>query len=638
MSASANLELRMKASGLDLAAAELRKTAGEIEKVGKATRQSNTHVSTLSRALGRLKAPSTLAIHTKVTGDKQTTSLLGKLAGAGAGAVALGTAVVYIAYKTIKGAIETAETTGRAVTQLESAGVKPGQALVMSEVSQAAGIAPAKMNMSIKALALQTTAVERGGKAAKTATRIFADLGISTDEVRKHSNNLGDMMTLVAGRLDHVKNASLRTADASKLLGRGYMAMNPLLAHGGEGMRELTKYATQLNSSLGIHGVVNIERYHLASMKMHLTWQAIQLFIAEKVIPILIKFADWIQAKVIPAIRIFSAWVKENLLPILKSAGDFIGGKLIPAISDLATFIRTKVIPVVRDIVGWVKVHLVPAFKDASKWVIQAVKDIAQWIQTKLIPAFKAIVHYIEVNIMPTVLKLWNHVFKPMIGLIVGAVIFLGGKLLWLWNNVVKPVALWVGGAILFLVTKVFVPLFKVAAGALVFIADKFKWLWGNVIKPIAGWIGGAMGTITGAIVGAWHKFTGFIGFITGLPSKIASIAKGLWTGLKGDLADVINWIIDKFNGIPMIHGGHIGPIHIPGIPTIPHVSLAAGGIVTRPTRALIGESGPEAVIPLSQVSGGGGHVLDNHVTINVDGRQLARAMTRSVTLAKAAR
>ena len=34
------------------------------------------------------------------------------------------------------------------------------------------------------------------------------------------------------------------------------------------------------------------------------------------------------------------------------------------------------------------------------------------------------------------------------------------------------------------------------------------------------------------------------------------------------------------------------------GLPEIPH--LADGGIVDRPTRALIGEAGPEAVIPLT--------------------------------------
>jgi hypothetical protein len=44
--------------------------------------------------------------------------------------------------------------------------------------------------------------------------------------------------------------------------------------------------------------------------------------------------------------------------------------------------------------------------------------------------------------------------------------------------------------------------------------------------------------------------------------------------------------------------------------------AMAAGGIVTSPTLALIGESGPEAVVPLSRMGsmGGGG------VTINVNG------------------
>jgi hypothetical protein len=40
--------------------------------------------------------------------------------------------------------------------------------------------------------------------------------------------------------------------------------------------------------------------------------------------------------------------------------------------------------------------------------------------------------------------------------------------------------------------------------------------------------------------------------------------------------------------------------------------ALASGGIVTRPTRALIGESGPEAVIPLSQMGNMGGGLTVN--------------------------
>jgi hypothetical protein len=49
-------------------------------------------------------------------------------------------------------------------------------------------------------------------------------------------------------------------------------------------------------------------------------------------------------------------------------------------------------------------------------------------------------------------------------------------------------------------------------------------------------------------------------------------------------------------------------------VPDIP--MLAAGGIVTGPTLAMIGERGPEAVIPLDRMGQMGG----NNVTINVNG------------------
>ena len=42
---------------------------------------------------------------------------------------------------------------------------------------------------------------------------------------------------------------------------------------------------------------------------------------------------------------------------------------------------------------------------------------------------------------------------------------------------------------------------------------------------------------------------------------------------------------------------------------------MANGGIVTSPTLALIGEAGPEAVVPLSKMGG-----MGNNVTIHVNG------------------
>jgi hypothetical protein len=82
------------------------------------------------------------------------------------------------------------------------------------------------------------------------------------------------------------------------------------------------------------------------------------------------------------------------------------------------------------------------------------------------------------------------------------------------------------------------------------------------------------------------------------------------------------------FNGIARAWNGTVGklafsiPDWVPGIggkgfdmPNIP--MLANGGIVNSPTLALIGEAGPEAVIPLSKMGSMGG---GSSVTINVNG------------------
>jgi phage-related minor tail protein len=91
----------------------------------------------------------------------------------------------------------------------------------------------------------------------------------------------------------------------------------------------------------------------------------------------------------------------------------------------------------------------------------------------------------------------------------------------------------------------------------------------------------------------------------------IIPVIKALWDGLLSWMSDrlrswaatalsyagPLGWLISKFSdGIGDVIS-ELGPGVVPG--------LASGGIVTRPTLALIGEAGPEAVIPLSQMQRG---------------------------------
>ena len=125
---------------------------------------------------------------------------------------------------------------------------------------------------------------------------------------------------------------------------------------------------------------------------------------------------------------------------------------------------------------------------------------------------------------------------------------------------------------------------------------------------------------VTGVYDWIVAEFNLVVGFITALPGRITTAAAGMWDGIKNAFKAAVNWIIDAWNGLqfklPEIdtHIPGIGKVggFVLGTPDIPR--LAAGGIVSRPTLALIGEAGPEAVVPL----GSGGYGTNVYLQVNV--------------------
>lgn len=107
---------------------------------------------------------------------------------------------------------------------------------------------------------------------------------------------------------------------------------------------------------------------------------------------------------------------------------------------------------------------------------------------------------------------------------------------------------------------------------------------------------------------------TAWSNMITG----IQNVAASLWTGIKQMFTDGLNWLIDQINSAVSMFNSAVSHVTFGAVshavPSVPH--LASGGIVTSPTFALIGESGPEAVVPLSgnNAAGIGG------VHIHIDG------------------
>lgn len=138
------------------------------------------------------------------------------------------------------------------------------------------------------------------------------------------------------------------------------------------------------------------------------------------------------------------------------------------------------------------------------------------------------------------------------------------------------------------------------------------------------------IGLLIAALAAAYFKFEGFRNIVDSVFKFIGKAVSGSIDLIKSYFTGVLGFYKAMFNGIASLWNNTFGklsfkiPSFVPGIggkgfdvPNIP--MLAEGGIVNKATLAVIGEAGPEAVVPLSRAGefgmGGG-----NNVTINVNG------------------
>ena len=165
-----------------------------------------------------------------------------------------------------------------------------------------------------------------------------------------------------------------------------------------------------------------------------------------------------------------------------------------------------------------------------------------------------------------------------------------------------------------------------------------------TIYDKLPGPIQGAVRSVLGHFKGLWEgakekvgwvkdKFQDLIDFFKELPERVGRIFSDVWNAMKTGIKSSLNWIIDKLNWL--IGKLNWIPRHLPGefwpeIPEIPR--LARGGIVTEPTLALLGERGPEAVVPLSSASAGivnNFHIGELVVREEADIQRIARELYR---------
>jgi hypothetical protein len=133
---------------------------------------------------------------------------------------------------------------------------------------------------------------------------------------------------------------------------------------------------------------------------------------------------------------------------------------------------------------------------------------------------------------------------------------------------------------------------------AILFLKDNWEEIWTGIqtkFKTVSDALVATFRTVKGTILGIWD------GMVSGIKGAINSVI-----GTINGFIQRINSIQISVPGVDIPGVGRVGGFSV-GMPTIPEIpSLAKGGIVNRPTLAMLGESGPEAVVPLGRGRGAG--------------------------------
>jgi hypothetical protein len=121
--------------------------------------------------------------------------------------------------------------------------------------------------------------------------------------------------------------------------------------------------------------------------------------------------------------------------------------------------------------------------------------------------------------------------------------------------------------------------------------------------------IKGALGDLLGQLASGLTAGTDVSSIISQIGSVIPKVAAQLETVL----TPLRSAVMGAFPG-------GIDPRQLP--------AMATGGIVSRPTVAMIGEAGPEAVVPLNQMGGMGG---DQTIIVMLDGKTITQSVVKNM-------
>jgi len=303
----------------------------------------------------------------------------------------------------------------------------------------------------------------------------------------------------------------------------------------------------------------------------------------------------------------------------------------------------------------WVKAKAVEIWTAVSTWISEKVAEIVAWVTASWVSIKTAVNEKME-EISNSISEKWQRIKEvfEVIGnfiwnFIVGIFALMGFDIIYHMEGIAATIEWW-WIVIKAVITEVWTSAVNWVIEKLNILSGWFKKVWADIrLATSIAW-NATKDVVLNVLESLGERIRTWIEPIKeafkALWEGIKDVAMSVFDSVKAVIADTLNWIIAKINKvlgfINMVvqAGSKITGISSPEIPQIP--MLADGGIVNKPTLAMIGEAGPEAVVPLSRGRnyGVGGQNLTIIVNGDVTGEDLieriGRELTRTVKMSTA--
>lgn len=268
-----------------------------------------------------------------------------------------------------------------------------------------------------------------------------------------------------------------------------------------------------------------------------------------------------------------------------------------------------------------------------GRYLLPMLTKLANWMTTTLVPAFATFTGFLKDNadvLMPLGVLIGGIIAALKVWAIAQAALNVVMALNPIGLVIIAIAALIAAVVVLYKRNEWFRNFVNVAWAGIQVAVKKVADFFMSYVWPV---IQKAVGFIIAYYKTLWTMFTTVVGWIVpkaqALGAVFVSVGQTIYNAFRA-----------AFNGIASVWNNTVGrisfsvPDWVPGmggkgfsVPNIPQ--LANGGIVSRPTLALIGERGPEAVVPLSRGGGMGPTIIVQ--TLPGNEMDTARAISRII-------